>query len=309
MNSDLLKITYNHQFSIGARDAIYGDYSFAFATQSYKDEIGTLASGTPDATKSIYMTNLFKPGVNSKFKVGSIDMEVDANATISLATIAGETTFTDAATTVKQISTNIVNLDKINLRVKLGGISDVLKSLDIDYQLRMYKFDAPAIGAYGTASGMTEKAFNDINNLANWSRIINQLIVEAKFKNDISVGAGYVFRIYHGLTPNGQDTTAASKVYGSLQSQAYNYWTVSDYWNWGIALQFKYVVPVKALNTPTFFANLGIGWDPFHELDPGYAKTDNFQHDRREWGQADDWSQAKTAFQFSDLTLGLKWDF
>lgn len=309
LNSDLIKITYDHQFNIGARDVIYGDYSFAFATQSYKDQFAALAANTPDPYKSIYMVNLFTPGVVSMFKVGSMDMEVGANATISLTSVVGETTFTDSPTTVKQVATNTVNLDKVNVRVKLSGISDILKSIDVDYQMRMYRFDAPTLGYYGAASGVSEQTFNEQNNLANWNRIINQVIVEAKFKNDIFVGAGYVFRIYHGLTPAGQDASAATKVYGPTKSMVYNYYTVADYWNWGIALQFKYVIPVKALNTPTFFANLGIGWDPFHELDPGYAKTDSFQHDRREWGQADDWSQAKTAFQFSDLTLGLKWDF
>ena len=304
MSNELLKIGYSHILSMGAKDVIYGDYSFAFATQQYKSDRGDLASKVSDSTKTIYMINYFIPSISSKFKAGSMDMEIGVLARIKMETLVGETLVDND---LKQISTTTAVLDKASLDIKLDNVSDGLKSVWIEYQFRMANYDSPLatlLASDGTST--TQKNIDNVANKAAWGKFVNQIMVEMKLKNDIFIGAGYILRFYHGRpSPNATYTAVLS------DDAAYKtaYYAIPDYWNWGLALQFKYIIPVKVLKTPTFFANLGLGWEPFHELDPGFLQTDSLQHGRYEWGQADDWNQAKTDFQFSNLTIGLKWDF
>ncbi|HOV15741.1 MAG TPA: hypothetical protein PK771_15740, partial [Spirochaetota bacterium] len=88
------------------------------------------------------------------------------------------------------------------------------------------------------------------------------------------------------------------------------YYSIPDYWTWGLAFQLKYVIPVKQIKTPTLFCNLSLGWDPFQYFDPGYLETADFTSWRSDRGTAGDWTQPNIhSFQMSQLTLGLQWDF
>ena len=81
----------------------------------------------------------------------------------------------------------------------------------------------------------------------------------------------------------------------------------TDYWNVGWALQFKWKLPLEKLQFPTFFVNLGLGWDPFD--DDGsttcnwYTGSDSAGNDS--WNKNNtDWNKESSVF-----TVGLQWDF
>nr|HPO50029.1 hypothetical protein [Spirochaetota bacterium] len=153
------------------------------------------------------------------------------------------------------------------------------------------------------------------NNTWNMKLLYNTISADFRFKNDISVLGAFILRYTHGAInadwsgttnnageytkPNDNDKTALA-----------NYHSIPDYWSWGLAFQFKYVIPVKILKTPILFCNLSFGWDPFQYFDPGYLETMDYNSSNYDRGTAADWSQNNIhSFQFSQLTVGLQWDF
>ena len=75
-----------------------------------------------------------------------------------------------------------------------------------------------------------------------------------------------------------------------------------DYWNIGGALQFKYTINNEAIQYPTIFVNLGLGWNPFDDEGDStmnwYKNGDNWDVDNTGWTE-----------ETSVFTIGIQWDF
>ena len=86
------------------------------------------------------------------------------------------------------------------------------------------------------------------------------------------------------------------------------YWNSrTDYWNVGWALQFKWKLPLEALQFPTFFVNLGLGWDPF---DDDGSTTCNWYTGNDSAGKSSVYKNNKDyTEETSVFTVGLQWDF
>ena len=222
-------------------------------------------------------------------------------------------------------STNLFTFNTIWADFTYSNISKVLKSVEFLYQMELSYYDA----YYGCEKGIhTENTWKALKDSINAKSMYNQMRVTMYFDKDISLGVGFILRNFYGDQASGvlnklseaslnkltdQEATffAANEGLGNLTTKTdlkKLYWNnLTDYWNVGWALQFKWKLPLEKLQFPTFFVNLGLGWDPF---DDDGSTTCNWYTGNDSAGQSSvyknnkDWNEETSVF-----TVGLQWDF
>jgi len=303
----LLKITFKYDV------LVEGLGSPEYMTTSLADIKGVTSvdeSTTIDPRKTMKLKNRWKPGVESKFKAGNLNVGLKAEFDLTLETYMGQALIDGK---VKDVSSNVFTLRGIKVGAEIDNISEVLKTAGIYYNLDMRNFGAPENG--GPGANTTQETFNRYNNKWNWAIVYNSITADLRFKNDISFAASYLLRYTHGgINAAWESTTANAGNYvlpdNPTDAEKAAHYSIPDYWSWGLAFQVKYVIPVKQIKTPTLFCNLSLGWDPFQYFDPGYLETADLDTSRTDRGTAGDWSQPNIhSFQMSQLTVGLQWDF
>ena len=222
--------------------------------------------------------------------------------------------------TDKKISTNLFTFNTIWADFTYSNISKVLKSVEFLYQMEVNYYDA----YYTTTS---EEVWGVMGNSIQAKSMYNQMRATLYFDKDISLGVGFILRNFYG----DQKTSLYNQINAQMidnmtDKQAYlvngrkgdlatakgllkeAYWNNrTDYWNVGWALQFKWKLPLEKLQFPTFFVNLGLGWDPF---DDDGSTTCNWYTGNDSAGQSSvyknnkDWNEETSVF-----TVGLQWDF
>ena len=203
-----------------------------------------------------------------------------------------------------------------------SNISKVLKSVEFMYQMEVGYND----GIYG---GQYSKEIWDIvGNNIQANKMYNQMRATLYFDKDISLGIGFILRNFweHSNATLGAlnpamlekfDDKKTVQAFGKLANDTdiknathlkEKYWgSRTDYWNVGWAMQFKWKLPLEALQFPTFFVNLGLGWDPF---DDDGSTTCNWYTGNDSAGGSSvyknnkDWTEETSVF-----TVGLQWDF
>ena len=222
-------------------------------------------------------------------------------------------------------STNLFTFNTVWADFTYSNISKVLKSVEFLYQMELSYYDA----YYGGDKGIqTENTWKALKDSINAKSMYNQMRVTMYFDKDISLGVGFILRNFYGnqasgvlnkiseagldkLTDNDAYSFALNEGLGNLTTKAdvkKAYWNnKTDYWNVGWALQFKWKLPLEKLQFPTFFVNLGLGWDPF---DDDGSTTCNWYTGNDSAGQSSvyknnkDWNEETSVF-----TVGLQWDF
>ena len=142
------------------------------------------------------------------------------------------------------------------------------------------------------------------------------------FDKDISLGIGFILRNFWehsnadlgALNPmilekfNNETATAFAGAKITTEQLKEAYWNSrTDYWNVGWALQFKWKLPLEKLQFPTFFVNLGLGWDPF---DDDGSTTCNWYTGNDSAGKSSVYKNNKDyTEETSVFTVGLQWDF
>jgi len=299
-NPGLLTIMYSHELSI------FDLYSPLMADPYLNKDDN---ENNDDLTSKDYynvnkekfrMLNVFKPSAQVKFKAGSVDMKINAGFDLSLtvkrasdinggwgdedATLQKAKDATDD--TRKYLTGAFFTFDRAFVSMEIDKISDVLKKVTIDYSLKFVYYD----GYWETDLAKFNAKYM---NMIQWRKFINQILVGMKFKHDINVDAGFVFRYYHGEP---SDKWTFYSFTNTEMQKAYN--AVPEYFNWGLAVGLTYTIPVKSIMEPQLFANVCLGWDPFDIGDLSTAIYNN----RREDGSGLDQ-------QSSFITVGIKWDF
>ena len=222
-------------------------------------------------------------------------------------------------------STNLFTFNTIWADFTYSNISKVLKSVEFLYQMELSYYDA----YYGCEKGIhTENTWKALKDSINAKSMYNQMRVTMYFDKDISLGVGFILRNFYGDQASGvlnklseaslnkltdQEATffAANEGLGNLTTKTdlkKLYWNnLTDYWNVGWALQFKWKLPLEKLQFPTFFVNLGLGWDPF---DDDGSTTCNWYTGSDSAG-SDSWNKNNTDWnkEASVFTVGLQWDF
>ena len=197
-----------------------------------------------------------------------------------------------------------------------SNISKVLKSVEFLYQMELSYYD-------GYYSDMTKAAW-DVVKMSGLqaSGMYNQMRATFYFDKDISLGVGFILRNFYGNQEKNAYNQLGATTLGKLSDESCaelgvgtstkeaveNYWeNKTDYWNVGWALQFKWKLPLEKLQFPTFFVNLGLGWDPF---DDDGSTTCNWYTGNDSAGQSSVYknNQNYTA-ESSVFTVGLQWDF
>lgn len=228
------------------------------------------------------------------------------------------TNYQDGTVKVKDeiVSTNLFTFNTVWLDFTYSNISKVLKSVEFLYQMEIGYKDA-----YYTNS--SEDLWKIMGNTIQADKMYNQMRATLYFDKDISLGIGFILRNFW---------EHSSKTLGALNSTMLNkfdkatvqeftgkslktveqlkeaYWEGrTDYWNVGWALQFKWKLPLEALQFPTFFVNLGLGWDPF---DDDGSTTCNWYTGNDSMGQDSVYKNNKDYTQEQSVfTVGLQWDF
>ena len=222
-------------------------------------------------------------------------------------------------------STNLFTFNTVWADFTYSNISKVLKSVEFLYQMELSYYDA----YYGGDKGIqTENTWKALKDSINAKSMYNQMRVTMYFDKDISLGVGFILRNFYGnqasgvlnkiseagldkLTDNDAYSFALNEGLGNLTTKAdvkKAYWNnKTDYWNVGWALQFKWKLPLEKLQFPTFFVNLGLGWDPF---DDDGSTTCNWYTGSDSAG-SDSWNKNNTDWnkEASVFTVGLQWDF
>ena len=222
-------------------------------------------------------------------------------------------------------STNLFTFNTVWADFAYSNISKVLKSVEFLYQMELSYYD----GYYGGDKGIyNENTWGALKDSIQAKSMYNQFRVTMYFDKDISLGVGFILRNFYGdqssgvlnklseagldkLTDKEASFFAVNEGLGNLTTKAdlkKAYWNNrTDYWNVGWALQFKWKLPLEALQFPTFFVNLGLGWDPF---DDDGSTTCNWYTGNDSAGQSSvyknnkDWNEETSVF-----TVGLQWDF
>ena len=203
-----------------------------------------------------------------------------------------------------------------------SNISKVLKSVEFMYQMEVGYND----GIYG---GQYSKAIWDIvGNNIQANKMYNQMRATLYFDKDISLGIGFILRNFWehsnatlgALNPAMLEKFDDKKMIQNFAKIAKDatiknaeqlkaaYWEGrTDYWNVGWAMQFKWKLPLEALQFPTFFVNLGLGWDPF---DDDGSTTCNWYTGNDSAGKSSVYkNNADYTEETSVFTVGLQWDF
>ena len=222
-------------------------------------------------------------------------------------------------------STNLFTFNTVWADFTYSNISKVLKSVEFLYQMELSYYDA----YYGGDKGIqTENTWKALKDSINAKSMYNQMRVTMYFDKDISLGVGFILRNFYGnqasgvlnkiseagldkLTDNDAYSFALNEGLGNLTTKAdvkKAYWNnKTDYWNVGWALQFKWKLPLEKLQFPTFFVNLGLGWDPF---DDDGSTTCNWYTGNDSAGQSSVYKNNKDYNEETSVfTVGLQWDF
>ena len=220
-------------------------------------------------------------------------------------------------------STNLFTFNTIWADFTYSNISKVLKSVEFLYQMEVSYYE----GFYSNVG--YESTWDVLKNSIQAKSMYNQMRATLYFDKDISLGVGFILRNFYGDQNNGNvlnklnegiinkaginDITAIANLANDKEiltkaDLKKAYWANrTDYWNVGWALQFKWKLPLEALQFPTFFVNLGLGWDPF---DDDGSTTCNWYTGNDSAGQSSvyknnkDWNEETSVF-----TVGLQWDF
>ena len=221
-------------------------------------------------------------------------------------------------------STNLFTFNTIWADFTYSNISKVLKSVEFLYQMELSYYDGFYSNVYN------EETWDVLKNSIQAKSMYNQMRATLYFDKDISLGVGFILRNFYGDQNNGNalnklneeiiekaganallglqkfsDPDAAS---GSKAAVKKAYWANrTDYWNVGWALQFKWKLPLEKLQFPTFFVNLGLGWDPF---DDDGSTTCNWYTGNDSAGKSSVYkNNADYTEETSVFTVGLQWDF
>ena len=220
-------------------------------------------------------------------------------------------------------STNLFTFNTIWADFTYSNISKVLKSVEFLYQMEVSYYE----GFYSNVG--YESTWDVLKNSIQAKSMYNQMRATLYFDKDISLGVGFILRNFYGDQNNGNvlnklnegiinkaginDITAIANLANDKEiltkaDLKKAYWANrTDYWNVGWALQFKWKLPLEKLQFPTFFVNLGLGWDPF---DDDGSTTCNWYTGNDSAGQSSvyknnkDWNEETSVF-----TVGLQWDF
>jgi len=242
-NPGLLTIGYDHEISVTDL------YSPMMVTEASSDEIYQKKKET------FTLYNVFSPSVATKFKAGSLDLAIKCGVDFSLIVKHGNDINQgkgEKGTGTDVYMTGVFfTFDRAYAKMEIGNISDFLKKINLEYSLKFVYFEP----YWETDPNKFDAKYM---NMIQWKKFINQLIVRLSMKYDIKLEAGYVFRYYHGDIPDKWIFYSSTP---GAQQDAYN--AVSEYFNWGLAFGFTYVIPYKAINEPVLFANITLGWDPF----------------------------------------------
>ena len=240
------------------------------------------------------------------------------NLSANLGVTFSYTNFQDGVTKVNGeiASTNLFTFNTVWLDFAYSNISKVLKSVEFLYQMEVGYND----GYYTSCS---KEIWDIVGNSIQANKMYNQFRATMYFDKDISLGVGFILRNFweHSNSALGALNPAMLDKFDNATTQEFTgraqknpeqlkeaYWTgKTDYWNVGWALQFKWKLPLEKLQFPTFFVNLGLGWDPF---DDDGSTTCNWYTGNDSAGQSSvyknnkDWNEETSVF-----TVGLQWDF
>ena len=241
------------------------------------------------------------------------------NLSANLGVTFSYTNYQDGAVfygTEKKFSTNLFTFNTVWADFTYSNISKVLKSVEFMYQMEVGYNDA----YYKT--DIDEKLWNVIGNSIQANKMYNQMRATMYFDKDISLGIGFILRNFWehsdatlgALNPmilekfNNETATAFAGEKITTEQLKEAYWNSrTDYWNVGWALQFKWKLPLEALQFPTFFVNLGLGWDPF---DDDGSTTCNWYTGNDSAGKSSVYKNNKDyTEETSVFTVGLQWDF
>ena len=213
-------------------------------------------------------------------------------------------------------STNLFTFNTVWLDFAYSNISKVLKSVEFLYQMEVGYNDA-------YFANSTAELWDIVGNSIQANKMYNQFRATMYFDKDISLGVGFILRNFweHSNSALGALTPAMLEKFDNATTQEFTgraqknpeqlkeaYWKGrTDYWNVGWALQFKWKLPLEALQFPTFFVNLGLGWDPF---DDDGSTTCNWYTGNDSAGQSSVYKNNKDyTEETSVFTVGLQWDF
>jgi hypothetical protein len=233
------------------------------------------------------------------------------------------TNFQDGVTKVNGeiASTNLFTFNTVWLDFAYSNISKVLKSVEFLYQMEVGYND-------GYYANSTKELWDIVGNSIQANKMYNQFRATMYFDKDISLGVGFILRNFWehsnsalgALNPAMLDKFDKTKAYEygkiaekpddikNAEQLKKEYWEGrTDYWNVGWALQFKWKLPLEKLQFPTFFVNLGLGWDPF---DDDGSTTCNWYTGNDSAGQSSVYKNNKDyTEETSVFTVGLQWDF
>ena len=203
-----------------------------------------------------------------------------------------------------------------------SNISKVLKSVEFMYQMEVAYNDSLYGGQY------SKEIWDIVGNNIQANGMYNQMRATLYFDKDISLGVGFILRNFweHSNSALGAlnpamlekfDDKKVVQTYAKLANDTTiknaeqlkaAYWANrTDYWNVGWALQFKWKLPLEKLQFPTFFVNLGLGWDPF---DDDGSTTCNWYTGNDSAGKSSVYkNNADYKEETSVFTVGLQWDF
>ena len=212
-------------------------------------------------------------------------------------------------------STNLFTFNTVWLDFAYSNISKVLKSVEFLYQMEVGYND-------GYYTSTTKEIWDIVGNSIQANKMYNQFRATLYFDKDISLGIGFILRNFweHNDSILGALSPAMLEKFDNDKVQKFTtaaldpeelkqaYWEGrTDYWNVGWALQFKWKLPLEKLQFPTFFVNLGLGWDPF---DDDGSTTCNWYTGNDSAGQSSVYKNNKDyTAESSVFTVGLQWDF
>jgi len=281
------------------------------------------------AVQKVVVQSQSTPSVSTELLKGKIAL--GAGVTFSVSNYRDDSLFTGPLNSSGNLaknkmvkstdSTTFFTFNTASIYAQFNDISKVLKSVKIDYKMELAYYDA-------FYEDTTEGIWNIMKNNIQAKTMYNQVVSEFGFAKDITLGFGFIFRNYFGDQDDGNiynklnaymidkfdaegdikhytDGTLAVNTKDELKKAYYD--QRYDFWNFGIAMQFKYKIPVDWLQFPILFVNLGLGWDPF---DDDGSTTQNWYKDK-DSAHADSWSKNNTDWtsERSVFTIGLVWDF
>jgi len=326
----LLKIGLKDEFVVGKLDSPLMKSDKTKYSKKYENN-----GGWASVEKDGYQENKYQfdwlctPSVSTELLKGKIAL--GAGVTFSVSNYRDDSLFTGPLNSSGNLaknkmvkstdSTTFFTFNTASIYAQFNDISKVLKSVKIDYKMELAYYDA-------FYEDTTEGIWNIMKNNIQAKTMYNQVVSEFGFAKDITLGFGFIFRNYFGDQDDGNiynklnaymidkfdaegdikhytDGTLAVNTKDELKKAYYD--QRYDFWNFGIAMQFKYKIPVDWLQFPILFVNLGLGWDPF---DDDGSTTQNWYKDK-DSAHADSWSKNNTDWtsERSVFTIGLVWDF